>query len=110
MLGFGAKYNGVVQHSFQVGPTSEVRGIKGMVDAYRNTFKSGLIMSGPTVFADVIQIAAEQARKKQESVKRFGQQAYQILLILTDGAVSDISRTKQAITAASTALRRTRPG
>eukprot|EP00547_Thalassionema_nitzschioides_P003186 CAMPEP_0194213546 /NCGR_PEP_ID=MMETSP0156-20130528/14231_1 /TAXON_ID=33649 /ORGANISM="Thalassionema nitzschioides, Strain L26-B" /LENGTH=757 /DNA_ID=CAMNT_0038941599 /DNA_START=1 /DNA_END=2271 /DNA_ORIENTATION=+ len=103
MLGFGAKYGGVVQHCFQLGPTPEVRGVKGMIAAYRNTFKSGLIMSGPTVFADVIQVAASQARKKQESLKRFGQQAYHILLILTDGAVSDIARTKQALTAASTA-------
>jgi len=101
MLGFGAKYGGVVQHCFQVGPTPEVRGVKGMIEAYRNTFKTGLIMSGPTVFADVINIAASQARKKQESVKRFGQQAYHVLLILTDGAVSDIARTKQALTAAS---------
>jgi Copine len=39
----------------------------------------------------------------QEAAKRIGQQAYGILLILTDGAVSDINGTKEAIIAASDA-------
>lgn len=103
MMGFGAKYNGVIQHSFQLGPTAEVHGVSGMVDAYRNTFASGLTMSGPTVFEKVIEVAASQARQKQERLKRFGQQAYQILLILTDGAVTDVMRTKQAIASACNA-------
>jgi hypothetical protein len=103
MLGFGAKFRGLINHCFQLGPTPEVSGIKGMIDAYRNTFKSGLVMSGPTVFAEVIQLAAAQARSKQEASQRIGQQAYHILLILTDGAVTDINQTKQAIRAASDA-------
>mmetsp|Transcript_8489 Transcript_8489/g.13088 ORF Transcript_8489/g.13088 Transcript_8489/m.13088 type:complete len:539 (-) Transcript_8489:113-1729(-) len=100
MLGFGAKYNGVVQHCFQVGPTAEVSGVKGMVDAYRYTFKSGLVMSGPTVFEDVITLAASQARAKQKNGKG---QAYQVLLILTDGAVSNIAQTKRTLATASDA-------
>lgn len=39
----------------------------------------------------------------QEAAKRIGQQAYSILLILTDGAVSDINGTQRAIAAASDA-------
>lgn len=103
MLGFGAKFRGIINHCFQLGPTPEVSGIKGMIDAYRGTFKSGLVMSGPTVFAEVIQMAAAQARSKQENARRIGQQAYHILLILTDGAVTDINQTKNAIRAASDA-------
>ena len=103
MLGFGAKFRGVIDHSFQLGPTAEVSGIKGMIDAYRNTFKTGLTMSGPTVFSEVIQLAAAQAKSKQEASRRIGMQAYHILLILTDGAVSDINQTKRAIRAASDA-------
>ena len=103
MLGFGAKFRGVIQHLFQLGSTPEVSGIKGMIDAYRGTFKTGLTMSGPTVFAEVIQLAAAQARSKQEASRKIGQQAYHILLILTDGAVSDINQTKEAIRAASDA-------
>eukprot|EP00545_Synedropsis_sp_CCMP1620_P006787 CAMPEP_0119029802 /NCGR_PEP_ID=MMETSP1176-20130426/40706_1 /TAXON_ID=265551 /ORGANISM="Synedropsis recta cf, Strain CCMP1620" /LENGTH=769 /DNA_ID=CAMNT_0006986157 /DNA_START=18 /DNA_END=2327 /DNA_ORIENTATION=+ len=103
MLGFGAKFRGIINHCFQLGQVPEVSGIKGMIDAYRGTFKSGLVMSGPTVFAEAIQLAAAQARSKQEIAKRIGQQAYHILLILTDGAVSDINQTKNAIQAASDA-------
>lgn len=103
MLGFGAKFRGIINHCFQLGPTPEVSGIKGMIDAYRGTFKTGLVMSGPTVFAEVIQMAAAQARSKQETARRIGQQAYHILLILTDGAVTDINQTKNAIRAASDA-------
>ena len=103
MLGFGAKFRGVIDHSFQLGPTAEVSGIQGMIDAYRSTFKTGLTMSGPTVFSEVIQLAAAQAKSKQEASQRIGMQAYHILLILTDGAVSDINQTKQAIRAASDA-------
>ena len=39
----------------------------------------------------------------QEAARRVGKQAYGILLILTDGAVSDINGTKRAIVAASDA-------
>ncbi len=60
-------------------------------------------MSGPTVFAEVIDYAAAQARSKQEFNAAVGEQSYTILLILTDGAVTDIEETKSAIRNASTA-------
>ncbi len=65
--GFGAKFGGVIQHCFQVGPTAELNGIRGILEGYRNVFKTGLTMSGPTVFAEVIDVAAAQARSKQVS-------------------------------------------
>lgn len=101
--GFGAKYGGAIQHCFQIGNAPELQGIQGVLEAYRATFRTGLTMSGPTVFSEVIALAAAQARSKQEAVARFGKQAYRILLILTDGAVSDIEVTKRAITAAADA-------
>ena len=103
VMGFGAKFGGVIQHCFQVGTTPEVTGIAGILDGYRNVFKTGLTMSGPTVFEAVIRQAADDARKKQAENARIGQQAYHILLILTDGAVTDVESTKRAITAASDA-------
>ena len=103
VMGFGAKFGGVIQHCFQVGRTPEVEGIAGILDGYRNVFKTGLTMSGPTVFETVIRQAADDARKKQAENARIGQQAYHILLILTDGAVTDVESTKRAITAASDA-------
>lgn len=102
-VGFGAKYGGVINHCFQLGPTAEASGIKGLLDAYRGTFRSGLVMSGPTVFSEVISMVAAQARSKQEASRRIGKQHYHILLILTDGAVTDVQQTKRAITAASDA-------
>lgn len=100
VYGFGAKYNGVVQHCFQVGDQEALPGIAGVLDAYRKVFRSGLIMSGPTVFAEVIDLVASLSRTKQESYKCLGKQAYTVLLILTDGAVSDIEMTKHSLRAA----------
>lgn len=60
-------------------------------------------MSGPTVFAEVINYAAATARSKQEASRNIGQQSYKVLLILTDGAVTDVEETKQVIYAASDA-------
>lgn len=101
--GFGAKFGGVINHSFQVGPTQELSGISGILEGYRQVFRTGLTMSGPTVFADVIAKAAYQARMNQAEHARVGKQAYHILLILTDGAVSNMELTKSAIVAASDA-------
>ena len=101
VLGFGAKYGGVINHCFQVGPTQEAKGIAGILQAYRSAFKSGLTMSGPTDFSEVIALTAAQAQSKQDASIRIGQQSYHILLILTDGAVSDVNTTKHAIQVAS---------
>jgi Copine/C2 domain len=101
MMGFGAKFNGVINHCFQVGSNPEVFGIKGMIDAYRSVFRSGLTMSGPTIFAQVISCATEQAKRKQIEARRYGRLSYQILLIITDGEVTDLFETKRAIRAAS---------
>jgi len=103
VLGFGAKYSGVIRHCFQVGNAPELRGIAGILEAYRGVFRTGLTMSGPTVFAEVINYAANHARSKQQSGRAVGKQIYDILLILTDGAVTDIEETKRAIVNASTA-------
>lgn len=97
--GFGAKYGGMVRHCFQCGPTAEVEGVEGILQAYRDTFKSGLVMSGPTVFTEVIQTAAAHARSAQEEAAKNGMQKYSILLILTDGAVSDVGATARCIDA-----------
>lgn len=93
VLGFGAKYDGIVRHCFQVGPTKEVHGVKGILDAYKQVFKTPLIMSGPTVFTEVIQLAAAQAKSRYE----VNPLSYSILLLLTDGAVTDIESTKQVL-------------
>lgn len=97
VLGFGAKYGGVVRHCFQAGATAEVDGVDGIVQAYRSVFRTGLIMSGPTVFTEVMQTAAAHAVSSQEEAKRNGGQAYTVLLVLTDGAVSDVHATAECL-------------
>jgi hypothetical protein len=54
-------------------------------------------MSGPTVFTEVIQTVAARASSAQEAAKQAGRQAYTILLILTDGAVSDVRATSACL-------------
>ena len=62
--GFGAKFgDGVVRHLFQCGPSATVRGVGGILNAYRSVFRGGgIYMSGPTVFVNAIQAAAIKAR------------------------------------------------
>jgi len=101
--GFGAKYSGQVYHLFQCGPVAEVDGIPGVLDAYHKTFQSGLIMSSPTVITEVITTAAAFAKSGQEAAQQEGKQKYTTLVILTDGAVSDVRATVQCLEAVSDA-------
>mmetsp|Transcript_1627 Transcript_1627/g.2153 ORF Transcript_1627/g.2153 Transcript_1627/m.2153 type:complete len:588 (+) Transcript_1627:166-1929(+) len=91
--GFGCKFENVVRHVFQVGNKAEVQGIDGIKNAYRGMFRSGLIMSRPTVFTDVINTAAAQARHKTAN----GEQAYTLLLILTHGSDYDVRATIEVL-------------
>jgi len=91
--GFGAKYNGSVYQCFQCGTSAEHVGIAGVIAAYRKTFQSGLIMSGPTVITEVIRSAAAVATRQYNEASREGKQHYTVLLILTDGCVSDVKGT-----------------
>lgn len=101
VLGFGAKYGGEVRHCFQCGPNAEAYGLNGVMEAYNAVFKSGLIMSGPTVFTEVMETAAARARSAQEGASARGQQAYTVLLILTDGAVTDVQSTADCLNSIS---------
>jgi len=95
--GFGAKYSGQVYHLFQCGPASEVEGIQGVLEAYHQTFKSGLVMSSPTVITEVLTTAAAFARSAQDQAQQQGKQKYSTLLIVTDGAVSDVRATVESL-------------
>uniref|UniRef100_A0A7S1CXA8 C2 domain-containing protein n=1 Tax=Cyclophora tenuis TaxID=216820 RepID=A0A7S1CXA8_CYCTE len=97
VYGFGAKYGGIVRHCFQVGNAAESHGVQGILDAYHGVFRTGLIMSSPTVFVEVIQTAAAKAMSMQEQARAQGRQSYTILLILTDGSVSDVNATAQCL-------------
>mmetsp|Transcript_2477 Transcript_2477/g.3436 ORF Transcript_2477/g.3436 Transcript_2477/m.3436 type:complete len:570 (-) Transcript_2477:75-1784(-) len=95
--GFGAKYGGVLRNIFQCGPAPEVNGVDGILDAYRATFKSGLAMSEPTDISDVCKAAAAKAAQAQST----SGQAYSILLIITDGKITDVNKAAAAISQVS---------
>ena len=95
--GFGAKYDGEVNHCFQCGDEPEPEGVAGVLDAYRAVFSSGLIMSKPTDFTQVIEMATARSQAMQDLAEENGKQAYTILLIISDGAVADPDATMEEL-------------
>jgi len=96
-FGFGAKLgDGQVSHCFNVNGTvnPEVIGIEGIIQSYYNSF-SGIKLYGPTNFAPVIEVASQYASNMHNSEEDV--QAYLILLILTDGEITDMQDTVQQI-------------
>ncbi|KAI7827632.1 Copine-domain-containing protein [Gamsiella multidivaricata] len=85
VYGFGGSINGQVSHAFPLNgnPTCpEVYGVEGILSAYWNA-QSFVELHGPTNFAPVIMEATNIAMQSEP----YG---YTILLILTDGAISDM--------------------
>jgi Copine len=97
VLGFGAKLDGVINHCFQVGPAEFSHGVRGVLDSYNKVFESGLTLSNPTVFTEVIKNAAGRAQRSLEESRKNGYLSYTILLIVTDGAVSDVNETADCL-------------
>ncbi|XP_078295291.1 copine-7 isoform X5 [Panthera onca] len=101
-LGFGArippKYE--VSHDFAINfnpEDDECEGIQGVVEAYRNCLPR-VQLYGPTNVAPVISKVARMAAA-EESTGEASQ--YYILLVLTDGVVTDMADTREAIVRAS---------
>lgn len=99
-LGFGAKVEGKVSHEFALNGNPHnpyCVGIPGVVQAYQSALQS-VELWGPTNVAPIINHVArfaEQAATKQDA------QNYFVLLLLTDGALSDMADTKAAVVRAS---------
>lgn len=94
--GFGAKYSGIVRHIFQLGADATAKGIDGVLDAYKSVFLTDLTMSGPTDITSVVKAAASRAKKFEHGSLRYG-----VLLVLTDGIVSDADTTRALLHAIS---------
>ena len=62
--GFGARFAGKLQNCFQVGE-SEVRGVEGVLNSYREVCKWGIEMSSPAVITEVVKMAATYAANTQ---------------------------------------------
>ncbi|VDN21032.1 unnamed protein product [Cylicostephanus goldi] len=86
----GGKYNRETQN-FDANPS--VVGLPGVMEVYRFALNR-VKLYGPTNFAPVIkEVAKKAARFKLDGAR------YQVLLIITDGAISDLAATKAAIIA-----------
>ncbi|XP_033896311.1 copine-7-like [Acipenser ruthenus] len=101
-LGFGARIppNYEVSHDFAINfnpDDDECEEIQGVVEAYQSCLPK-IQLYGPTNVAPIInkvaKLAAEEEKSKDAS-------QYHILLILTDGVVTDMADTREAIVRAS---------
>ena len=100
-LGFGAKIGGVVSHEFALNgnPSNPYcAGIQGVLAAYHQAI-AAVELYGPTNVAPVIHHVANFAEQASQSLNT--QQNYFILLLLTDGVITDMKETKLAIIRAS---------
>ncbi|XP_056141591.1 copine-4 [Lampris incognitus] len=101
-FGFGARIppNYQVSHDFAVNfneENPECAGIQGVVEAYQNCLPK-LQLYGPTNIAPIIQKVANSASLEVHTKEAM---QYFILLILTDGVITDMADTREAIVQAS---------
>ncbi|KAK4304697.1 hypothetical protein Pmani_023369 [Petrolisthes manimaculis] len=98
-LGFGARIppHGAVSHEFFLNLSPDnpyCQGVAGILDAYYKSIQS-VRLYGPTNFAPVIKHVSNFARGHTDG------NSYFVLLILTDGIITDLENTKQALVEAS---------
>ncbi|KAL7114391.1 hypothetical protein ACP275_04G118600 [Erythranthe tilingii] len=98
--GFGARpIDGPVSHCFNLNGSSnycEVEGIHGIMTAYTSALHN-VSLAGPTLFGHIVTKAAQIA---SASVAR-NERKYFVLLIITDGVITDLQETKDAFVMAS---------
>ncbi|WOH04514.1 hypothetical protein DCAR_0623923 [Daucus carota subsp. sativus] len=98
--GFGGKtLDGVVSHCFNLNGSPngvEVEGVGGIMAAYTYALNN-VSLCGPTLFGQVINRAAELAAQSASSDYR----KYFVLLIITDGVLTDLQETTDSIVRAS---------
>ncbi|MCD7457860.1 Protein BONZAI 1 [Datura stramonium] len=98
--GFGARpIDGPVSHCFNLNGSStycEVEGIQGIMMAYMSALHN-VSLAGPTLFGPVITSAAHIASQSLTNNER----KYFILLIITDGVITDLQETKDALVQAA---------
>uniref|UniRef100_A0A5F8GVV5 Copine 6 n=1 Tax=Monodelphis domestica TaxID=13616 RepID=A0A5F8GVV5_MONDO len=101
-FGFGARIppNFEVSHDFAINfdpENAECEEISGVIDSYRRCLPQ-IQLYGPTNVAPIINRVAGPAQKEQSSGKAT---KYSVLLVLTDGVVTDMAETRTAIVRAS---------
>ncbi|XP_054656913.1 copine-8 isoform X1 [Dunckerocampus dactyliophorus] len=98
-LGFGAKLppDGRISHEFALNGNPQnpyCAGIEGVMEAYYQSLKS-VQLYGPTNFSPVVNHVARYAASVKDGSQYF------VLLIITDGVISDMAQTKESIVNAS---------
>jgi hypothetical protein len=99
-FGFGARFpNGQVSHCFNLNGQAEpeCNGIPEVLHYYKEAVKN-LQLYGPTNFAEFIALASAIARDAQVGQEN---QEYFVLMVVTDGVITDMQRTISAIVNAS---------
>ncbi|KFK27936.1 hypothetical protein AALP_AA8G450300 [Arabis alpina] len=98
--GFGARpIDAPVSHCFNLNGSSsycEVDGIQGIMTSYTSALFN-VSLAGPTLFGPVINSAAMIASQSLAQ----GSKRYYVLLIITDGVITDLQETKDALVSAS---------
>ncbi|XP_059663482.1 protein BONZAI 3-like [Cornus florida] len=97
--GFGGRmFDGSVSHCFNLSVTGgfEVEGVEGIMAAYSSALHN-VALAGPTLFGPVINKAAEIAGHSLS----YDKSKYFVLLIITDGVLTDLQETKDALVRAS---------
>uniref|UniRef100_A0A3Q1G7E5 Copine family member 9 n=1 Tax=Acanthochromis polyacanthus TaxID=80966 RepID=A0A3Q1G7E5_9TELE len=97
--GFGAKLppDGKISHAFPLNSNTEnpnCVGIEGVLEAYFQSLRT-VQLYGPTNFAPVINQVARCAAEVTDGSQYF------VLLMITDGVISDMAQTKEAVVNAS---------
>ena len=102
VYGFGGKLpNGETSHCFALTgnpATPEVPGVAGVMDVYSRSFQ-WVALHGPTNFAPLIKQACTIAAQYHAMAQDVA--AYLLLLIITDGEITDMNATVDAIVEAS---------
>ncbi|XP_065852861.1 protein BONZAI 3 [Euphorbia lathyris] len=96
--GFGGTTPTGVSHCFNLNgsPTDfEVDGVGGIMAAYASALNN-VSLAGPTLFGKVIDTAAQVATQSLSTGNK-----YFVLLIITDGVLTDLQETKNALVKAS---------
>ncbi|XP_030961113.1 protein BONZAI 3-like isoform X2 [Quercus lobata] len=98
--GFGGRtIDGTTSHCFNLNGSTgafEVEGVEGIMAAYARAIHN-VALAGPTLFGPVINTAAQIAG---QSIS-YNSSKYFVLLIITDGVVTDLQETKDALVRAS---------
>ncbi|KAH9754576.1 protein BONZAI 3 [Citrus sinensis] len=100
--GFGGKtFDGTVSHCFNLngragGFEVGVDGVEGIMAAYASALNN-VALAGPTLFGQVINTAARIAGQSLS----YDRSKYFVLLIITDGVLTDLQETKDALVRAS---------